>query len=87
MVRFPKVFSNVSQMLLFRQSNTIEHALLLIRLDTDGIRISIFFPSVHAIMFFPLFSMLWIFFSLELGNPSDKVPQYVLKKWKYHRSV
>ena len=64
-------------MLLFRQSNTIVHALCLIRLDTDGIRISIFFASVDAITFFPLFSILLILFSLESGNPSDKVPQYV----------
>ena len=64
-------------MLLFRQSTTILHALCLIRLDTDGIRISIFFPSVDAITFFPLFSILLIFLSLESGNPRDKVPQYV----------
>ena len=77
MVRFLKILVKQLKILLFRQSNTIVHALFLIRLDTDGIRISIFFPNVDAITFFPLLLMLLIFFRLESGNPIDKVPQYV----------
>ena len=64
-------------MLSIRHSNTTVHALFLIRPDTDGIHISIFTQSVNAITFFPLFAILLIFFSLESGNPSDKVTQYV----------
>ena len=76
-------FQTAHKFYCFRQSNTTVHALVLIRLDTIGVRISIFFPSVddwkrtdHAVI-----SQQFYCSDQHKVNKGEKD-----RKWAYHWS-